>query len=183
MTETVSITEEPQSKFQFFTEPLQTLPHKCAGCSRYSSNDPDNPLRFVSWNLDVEFYGVIYICVDCLRQMAERMGYMEPKNVKSLIAKKSQLIQDVSNLLNENMELRNALGIVERVRSDSSVDSVSSVPDEESDEESDVKVGDGDDITLGDSEGENRSLEQTTESGSTDVSDNEDDLSDFLGDI
>lgn len=159
-----------QSKYQLVKEPLQSLPHKCAGCNRESSHDPQNPLEFVDWNLEVEFFGKIFICTDCLREMCNQMGYANPAQVAKLEHRLAMYDKVLNSYDEQNQELKNALGSLGVVFSSPVPELPSMVPDEEDD-----------DITLGDSEGETGSTEQATESGSTDVpSDESDDLSDLI---
>lgn len=164
-----------QGKFQLVTEPLQSLPHKCAGCNRESSYDSQNPLQFVDWNLEVEFFGKIFICTDCLREMCNQMGYASPKQVIMLESNSKLYFDRCKQLESENEELRNALGSLGVVFNNPipSVDDL--VPDKEDDDNAD-------DITLGSTERETRSVEQTTKPGSTDVHDDAstDELSDLI---
>lgn len=169
MTETVisNLEYNPQSKFLLVGEPLQQLPHKCCACSRYGSNIPEEPLEFIDFNLDIEFYGKIFICVDCVREMANQLGFMDPSQVKQLVAKKSELIGDVSNLLNENKELRDALAGFRTVfgSSDTTVsDSFASVEGE------DTLTEEPDGASTEPAEVEPEPIEQNDEPGLTDLS-------------
>lgn len=171
-----------QSKFQLVTEPIQCLPHKCAACSRESSFKPNEPLQFVDWNLEVEFFGKIFICTDCLREMCNQMGYASPQQVIRLESQRNVFADWYNNLKKENEELRNALGSLGVVFDNPIPELPDLVSIEEPDEDDEVRVGDQDDITLGSTEGETGSTEQTPESGSTDVHSNEsaDELSDLI---
>lgn len=103
------------SKFQVVVEPLQQIPHKCAGCFRYTNNNPDDPLKFITWNLDVEFYGVVFVCVDCIREILNQLGGANAKQVrdfKEVLHNQAGVIHELSD---ENMRLRNALGNLELV--------------------------------------------------------------------
>lgn len=177
------IEEDPTNKFQVELEPLSVVPHKCSGCGRYSSNDPENPLQFIHWNFDVEFYGYVYICVGCVEQIARRLGFMSPKSAAELNNTANRFMDFADQVEQENRELRNALGSLGVIfdHSPAAIKPLRSVEDVDDNDE--TRVGDQNDIVLTDSEGETGSTEQTTESGSTDVHDNEDDLLRLIDDI
>jgi hypothetical protein len=109
-----------QSKFQFVTAPLQQLPHKCAGCFRYDDPDCDKNghLVFLDWNFEVEFYGKVFICVDCLREIVNQLGWATDKQVKRADNVISDLLGQVSALSVENENLRNAVGNLSIVAAD-----------------------------------------------------------------
>lgn len=103
-------------KFQVRQGPVDQAPHKCASCG--------NPIIskeqwYVDWLFTIDYYGQVLFCVDCVRQMANQLGYMDPGQVKQLVEAKSALIRQVSELLNENLELRNALAAIGIVTRDS----------------------------------------------------------------
>lgn len=113
MTSTEVIPEfSAQSKFQKLTGPLQQLPHKCASCYRYDNPDPDREghLDFVTWNQDIEYYGIIYICTDCLREIVNQIGWATDIQVKRASNMIKDLLAQVSHLSEENENLRNAVG-------------------------------------------------------------------------
>lgn len=177
------VTEDVTNKFQVVEEPLSIIPHKCSGCGRYSSNDPENPLQFIHWNFDVEFYGFVYICVGCVAQMAGRLGFAFPKQVEQMTRTTERFMDFADKLEAENRELRNALGSLGVVFSNPAP-GIESLPDLKTvDEDDETRVGDQNDIVLSDPEGETGSTEQTTESGSTDIHDNEDDITRLIDDI
>lgn len=103
-------------KFQVRPGPVDQPPYKCASCG--------NPIIskdqwFVDWLFTLDYYGQVLFCVECVRQMCNQLGYMDPGQVRQLVEAKSKLIQQVSELINENMELRNALGAIGIVTRDS----------------------------------------------------------------
>jgi len=171
-----------QSKFQLVTEPLQCLPHKCAACSRESNYNREAPLQFVDWNLEVEFFGKVLICTDCLREMCNQMGYASPTQVAKLEKEKLLYLTYSNQLEKENQELKNALGSLGVVFNSPTIVINSDPVIKEDDENDDADDVNADDITIGDTEGKTESTEQTPIAGSTDISDNEcvDELSDLI---
>jgi hypothetical protein len=171
---------DPQSKFQVLTEPLQQLPHKCVGCQRYSrNNEQEQPLQFIDFNAEVEFFGKIFICTSCVTEMAGQLGFMAPEHVKELIEKKSQLIRDVSALLNDREELTNALAGFRRVFGNPDVTISPSVYSVEAASGEDVEPDVPTESNLESTGGEERLTEPDDEQGSTDLSDDAD-LAEFL---
>jgi hypothetical protein len=171
---------DPQSKFQVLTEPLQQFPNKCVGCHRYGrSNEQEQPVQFIDFNAEVEFFGKIFICTSCVTEMAGQLGFMTPENVKKLIEKKSQLIRDVSELLNDREELTNALAGFRRVFGDPDLTISPSVYSVEASSGEDVEPDVSTELNLESTRREERSTEPDDEQGSTDLSDDAD-LSEFL---
>jgi len=126
-------------KFQVRQGPVDQPPYKCASCG--------NPIIskdqwFVDWLFTLDYYGQVIFCTDCVRQMCNQLGYMDPGQVRQLVEAKSKLIQQVSELINENMELRNALGAIGIVTRDSEFVRAVSVADSSEREASGPEVGD-----------------------------------------
>lgn len=171
---------DQQSKFQILTEPLQQLPHKCVGCSRYGrSNDRDQLLQFVDFNAEVEFYGKIFICTNCVTEMANQLNFMHPENVMALVKAKSDLIDEVGQLLQDKEELTHALAGFRRVFGDPNLTVSPDVYSVESDERADVKPELSTEPDSESTGGEEGLTEPDDEQGLTDLSDDED-LADFL---
>lgn len=109
-----------QSKFQFIDAPLQQMPHKCAACFRY--DDPEwernGHLKFVDFNCEFEFYGKLFICTDCLREMCNQLGWATEDQVKRANDTILGLIEQVSALSVENENLRDAVGNLSVVAAD-----------------------------------------------------------------
>lgn len=125
-------------KFQVRQGPVDQAPHKCASCG--------NPIIskeqwYVDWLFTIDYYGQVLFCIDCVRQMANQLGYMDPGQVKQLVEAKSALIRQVSELLNENLELRNALAAIGIVTRDPNFsDGLSLVVEETGQDDRDVPV-------------------------------------------
>jgi hypothetical protein len=99
----------PQSRFLIIEGPLQLLPHKCATCSRGYATDTGgrtSDLKFFNCNLDLEFFGNLYICVDCVREMAMQLGMVQAKDVQALEKAHEEEVDKGFKLEEENEELR-----------------------------------------------------------------------------
>lgn len=166
MTELVlaNLEYNPQSKFLLVKEPLQQLPHRCCACTRYGA---DNSLEFIDFNLDIEFYGKIFICVDCVREMANQLGYSDPQQVSTMQSTVDGLTQSYEGALEENEELRNALAGFRTVFGSGDVtvsDSFASVEGE------DTLTEEPDGASIEPAEVEPEPTEQNDEPGLTDLS-------------
>jgi len=98
-----------QSRFLIIQGPLQLLPHKCATCSRGYATIAGNlvDLEFFNCDLDLEFFGNLYLCVDCVREMAMQLGMVQKKDVLALEKAYEELTDESVKLEEENEELRN----------------------------------------------------------------------------
>lgn len=189
-TTTVDVIPEfsAQSKFQKIPGPLQQLPHKCAACYRYDNPDPDREghLDFVTWNQDIEYYGVVFVCTDCLREIVNQLGWATEDQVKKAQEWILSLQAEVHKLTMENVNLRNAVGNLSLVRSDLGDFGPNLVaPVEASVEASGDSAGDANEPAdepkeLGAADEE--SAGSADEQGSTDLRD-DDDLSKLLDEI
>lgn len=144
---TTSIIPEfcPQSRFLFIEAPLQQLPHNCASCRRYDRPEPDREghLTFIDFNVDIEFFGKIFICEDCLREMVNQFGWADENQVKRYNNAKAGLLEQIKLLSEENENLRNAVGNLSSLATATvSLGSSYVVPVEGSEETPDGSVGD-----------------------------------------
>ncbi len=109
------ITYNPLAKFQILTEPLQNPPHKCCGCGRYSSGDPENLLHFVDMGFDLEFLGEVFICIEgCFREVMNQLGVLTREQTLKIQSNIDYLTKENERLLEENKEFNDAMGSVTR---------------------------------------------------------------------
>lgn len=171
------ITYKALGKFQVREEPLQIPPHKCCGCGRYSSGDPNEPLQFIDMGFDLEFHGEIFICVQgCFREIMNQLGVLTREQTLKIEAKLEKLTEDNKSLSKENKEYKDAVGAITRavdsgLRRDYSLFAARK-------EDEPVVPPRTDQKPIG---GKKGPIKQTNERGSTDVSNNEGD--ELLGDI
>lgn len=115
-------------KFQLRQGPVDQAPHKCASCG--------NPIItkeqwYVDWLFTLDYYGQVIFCVDCVRQMANQLGYMDPKQVRELVMAGSAVTAQNMQLLEENKRLRDALAALGLVTSNPVLDNSDLVSVEE----------------------------------------------------
>lgn len=78
----------PTSRFQIVERPYVS-PGKCVVCGA-----TDRPV--VDWNMDIEDYGTIYICLECGAELARSLGFVSPDEVAAI---KLEAGQSISNYL------------------------------------------------------------------------------------
>lgn len=103
------------AKFKVLSEPLQNPPHKCCGCGRYSSGNPNEPLSFIDMGFDLEFLGEVFICVEgCFREIMNQLGVLtrdQSLKYKEIVEDSTKKIEELSEA---NKELTNAMGSLNR---------------------------------------------------------------------
>lgn len=67
--------EATTSKYKWLDQPY-ALPCKCTGCG-IGHND-DGRRTFLDTGMELDYYGVIYICSNCFIEMAAGLGYLSP---------------------------------------------------------------------------------------------------------
>lgn len=161
-------------KFQVLPGPLNFPPYKCAGCGNHILSKEQG---YVDWGFQLDFYGQVVFCVDCFRQAANQLYFMDPGQVRQLVEAKSKLIRENSDLINEVTELRNALAAIGIVTRNPSIDGAPFTDEEGSPEVGEregfdvpvePKVSGGDEQPT--PEAKSESLRQDTSSRSTELS-------------
>lgn len=171
------IAYKPLAKFTVHKEPLQVAPMKCAGCGRYSSGDPQNPLTFIDMGFSLEFQGEIFICVEgCFREIMNQLGVLTRE--QSIDLEDRLEAADITNfhLRKQNEELSNAVGSLNRAGLISAI-SFASVPAAREENEPVVPTR----VDPEPGGGEEGLIEPINEWGSTDLSNSESD--DLLDEI
>ena len=140
----------------------EALPGCCYFC-RGTSRD-----YFLDTDMHIEFHGAVYICSECLREMAQFVGFEIPERVKHLKERISALEEINTNLLIERDGLEKAVDGLSTARSVRRVDTIWNPSDSvqlafEGTEEGETKLGDR----------ENESSESLYDKGMADVSAND----------
>jgi hypothetical protein len=148
------------SKFQFIDGPPQQQPFYCAGCRGYDG-------LFLDINLEIDFFGKFYWCTNCIREIAQQIGYA-PRELWSKLQRDIESKQEeLDRVKEENNELRTALGSLGRISfSNDSVSVIDPVPVEEPDEE----PRNGDEVIGGSTAGEEGDAKPDHVKGRTDFS-------------
>lgn len=93
------------SKFTVSDHP-EALPNKCAGCG-IGHGEPGR--RFIDLALDVDYYGVVYLCTICFHEVANILGYASYMQQVSIVDSFHKLIETCSSLKEENELLRSTV--------------------------------------------------------------------------
>lgn len=95
-------------RFQVLPHNQLIAPAKCAGCGSYNQK-----AHYVDLNLEVEFYGVVYLCLDvCFREVANLLGFISPAQAKELadrLERKEEVMQRMQADLNNLEVIRDAI--------------------------------------------------------------------------
>lgn len=165
-------------KFKVVQEPLQVMPMRCAGCGRYGSGDPNTPLQFIDMGFELEFHGVVFICVDgCFREIMNQLGVLTKEQTENYRRTLEATELAIKTLKEENKGLHDAVDALNSISGRSGPSVTSVVPVERKKEEPKVSTGSNSQSTGG----KERLTKQTNERGSSNLSDLEGD--DFLDQI
>lgn len=74
----------PTSRFQIVDRPV-AHPGKCVVCGA-----TDRPV--IDWNMDIEDFGTVYVCLDCGAEMARALGFSSPDEVEAIRLEAGQSI-------------------------------------------------------------------------------------------
>lgn len=96
-------------RFHVLDQPY-SAPSKCAFCGLGHNNDGE--VRFIDTTLDLDFYGVVYICSNCLNEIAESLGYISNDKWIGLKYEREAIHDENEIVRAENDGLRSALNIL-----------------------------------------------------------------------
>ena len=96
-------------RFKVLNQPY-ALPSKCAFCSL--GHNQDGKVSFIDTTLDLDFYGVVYICSTCLTEIAKSLGYISESEWGVLKYSYYQIHDENDRLAAENVGLRDAVNIL-----------------------------------------------------------------------
>lgn len=96
-------------RFKLLDQPY-ALPSKCAFCSL--GHNQDGKVSFIDTTLDLDFYGVVYICSNCLTEISKSLGYIPPKDYMELRQSYQDIYDENDRLVAENSGLRDAVNIL-----------------------------------------------------------------------
>lgn len=151
-----------------------SLPGKCSVCGTTEGT-------FVDFGLDLDYYGVVYFCLDnCLVEMANAVDYHSPRQWKMLMNSYNEIRETYNNLVDENERLRNAVDSFNNLSLPDAPVSISNlVLSEKSDKESSEPDSSAEGDNTGSEEPEQGSAKQNDEPGLTDLQ-RDDSLDEFL---
>ena len=154
-----------------------SLPGKCSVCGTTEGT-------FVDFGLDLDYYGVVYFCLDnCLVEMANAVDYHSPRQWKMLMNSYNEIREAYNNLVDENERLRNAVDSFNNLAlPDAPVNISNLVLSEESNEKSSESNPSTERDNTGSEGSEQGSPKQDDESRFTDLQ-RDDSLDEFLKSI
>lgn len=89
--------------FQIHVGPPPMSPYKCAACGRFSAE------KFIDWNFQLDWYGNVYLCLDCFTQCANQLQYMASDQWQNIVNELHDTENRNSELEAENRVLKDAL--------------------------------------------------------------------------
>lgn len=92
-------------RFQILSSNQLIAPGKCAGCGGITKR------RFVDFGLELDFYGVVYLCLDvCFVEVANQIGFLSPEQAVAMQA-------ELQGFVEENIDLKQKLETLSHVES------------------------------------------------------------------
>ena len=96
-------------RFKVLDQPY-ALPSKCAFCSL--GHNQGGTVSFIDTTLDLDFYGVVYICSNCLTEISANLGYIPPSSWEKIVKDSTNSLIENDRLRAENEGLRDAVNIL-----------------------------------------------------------------------
>lgn len=96
-------------RFHVLDQPY-AAPSKCAFCSLGHSQD--GTVQFIDTTLDLDYYGVVYICSNCLTEISRSLGYIPPAMWEEIVKSSTDTLIENERLQAENDGLRSAVNIL-----------------------------------------------------------------------
>jgi len=92
----IEIDQQGSNKVRISDVPA-AAPGKCVVCG-YTGGDLGGTRKFIDVGLDIDFYGVVYFCTDCMDATAEILGYITPEKAAALSEDNARLSLRVGEL-------------------------------------------------------------------------------------
>ena len=95
----------PNSRFKITKAP-SALPANCFLCNGFS-----NRKYFIDTSFSIEFHGAVYICNECLTEMARMVGLVTPEDIEKIRKQNLELLETTRELREKNGVLENAIRV------------------------------------------------------------------------
>ncbi|MGS2592236.1 hypothetical protein [Streptomyces hebeiensis] len=95
---------ESDSRFSIVNTPV-IAPGICVSCSTADIDDR----KFIDFNKEVEYYGVIYICTPCVTELAKLLNFIPMESFEDLHKEYRKLQIDHNHLINKYSKVEDAL--------------------------------------------------------------------------
>jgi hypothetical protein len=134
MTEPVAATvntavSEGSGRVFVVTEP--PLPATCAVCGR----NANGTIKFVDFNKDLDYYGAVVICEDCIKECMGLLEYVPGSKLEEVIQALTQTIEELEVAKNELDRYKSAFDALNFIRPDLNPLNVDDVVESEADGE------------------------------------------------
>jgi hypothetical protein len=83
-------------------------PGTCLGCNRIGVSEDE---IFAYLQVELEFYGVVYLCTDCCRDIAAFVGFLPPASYRALQAKYDELVNQLDHEKSKTTYLKGLLDV------------------------------------------------------------------------
>lgn len=97
------------SRFRILDQPY-SLPSKCSFCG--IGHNEDGKRQFIDTGLDLDWYGVVYICSTCFIEIAQTLGFLSPQQYTHVADAGIEAEVENRGLKVENDALRTALNLL-----------------------------------------------------------------------
>lgn len=100
---------ETLSRFKVLNSNQMIAPGKCSGCGKFSND------AFIDMGLELEFYGVVYMCGSCFSEAALLIGYVPADTAQKVAIECAALHGQLMESIGREQALRGvmaSLGIV-----------------------------------------------------------------------
>lgn len=98
---------ESLARFKMIPANLMIAPGKCAGCGKFSNDD------FLDFGLEVEFYGVVYLCRECLVEAAIVFEYRPAEHYDRMANELAAVKAQLNMALDREEAMKNALASID----------------------------------------------------------------------
>lgn len=141
------------------------LPGKCVVCGTTSRD-----ISYVDFGFDLDFYGVVYFCSNCITEVAMLLNYIPPAQWQELTDSLGDVVAENTELQQRNGELKHAIDSLSRLISAGSVTVTVDVEDVADTEQQPEDTGAATiEPNAEYSYAESGSIESNNEPGSTDI--------------
>lgn len=99
----------PGDRIQVLDQPV-AAPAICVVCKAGGGKLPQGErLKFIDFGMDIEYYGAVYFCSNCIVNVAYALGYYGPAEMAAVESKLARLYIEHAEMKDQNDALRNAL--------------------------------------------------------------------------
>jgi len=104
------VRETAGERIRVLSRPI-VAPGKCVVCGHTGTNDTGDPqeVLFFDFSFDIDYYGRVYFCTQCMVQMMGSLGFITPTQAEQLRDKVAEQESELIVLRDQNERLRGSL--------------------------------------------------------------------------